>query len=106
MENSKEFQLNVLPTYLPMLEFSEENGFCRPGDSCEIFAILTNSGDVYDALNLVKELSDDIDHLIRRYSKCISKSTPNFLEWLTGDYKKRLRSYIRVNFDKVKTPVH
>ena len=65
-----------------------------------------NSGDVYDALNLVKELSDDIDHLIKRYSKCISKSTPNFLEWLTGDYKKRLRSYIRVNFDKVKTPVH
>jgi len=65
-----------------------------------------NSGDVYDALNLVKELSDDIDHLIKRYSKCISKSTPNFLEWLTGDYKKRLRSYIRVNFDKVKTPVY
>ena len=65
-----------------------------------------NSEDVYDALNLVKELSDDIDHLIKRYSKCISKSTPNFLEWLTGDYKKRLRSYIRVNFDKVKTLVH
>ena len=65
-----------------------------------------NSGDVYDALNLVKELSDDIDHLIKRYSKCISKSTPNFLEWLTGDYKKRLRSYIRVNFDKVKTPIY
>ena len=65
-----------------------------------------NSEDVYDALNLVKELGDDIDHLIKRYSKCISKSTPNFLEWLTGDYKKRLRSYIRVNFDKVKTPVH
>ena len=65
-----------------------------------------NSEDVYDALNLVKELSDDIDHLIKRYSKCISKSTPNFLEWLTEDYKKRLRSYIRVNFDKVKTPVH
>ena len=65
-----------------------------------------NSEDVYDALNLVKELSDDIDHLIKRYSKCISKSTPNFLEWLTGDYKKRLRSYIRVNFDKVKTPVY
>ena len=65
-----------------------------------------NSEDVYDALNLVKELGDDIDHLIKRYSKCISKSTPNFLEWLTGDYKKRLRSYIRVNFDKVKTPVY
>tara|TARA_Y100000746_G_scaffold232726_1_gene250914 strand:+ start:2685 stop:4208 length:1524 start_codon:yes stop_codon:yes gene_type:complete len=65
-----------------------------------------NSADVYDALNLVKELSDDIDYLIKRYSKCISKSTPNFLEWLAGDYKKRLRSYIRVNFDDVKDLVH
>jgi hypothetical protein len=65
-----------------------------------------NSGDVYDALNLVKELSDDIDYLIKRYSKCISKSTPNFLEWLASDYKKRLRSYIRINFDNVKDLVH
>ena len=64
-----------------------------------------NSEDVYDALNLVKELSDDIDHLIKRYSKCISKSTPNFLEWLTADYKKRLRAYIRANFYHVKTLV-
>ena len=65
-----------------------------------------NSEDVYDALTLVKELNDDIDYLIKRYSKCISKSTPNFLEWLTEDYKKRLRAYIRANFDHVKTLVH
>ncbi len=65
-----------------------------------------NSEDVYDALSLVKELNDDIDYLIKRYSKCISKSTPNFREWLTEDYKKRLRTYIRVNFDQVKTLVH
>ncbi len=54
--DSKEFQLNVLPTYLPMLEFNEENGFCRPGDSCEIFAILTNSGDVYDSFEISSDL--------------------------------------------------
>jgi len=65
-----------------------------------------NSGDVYDALSLVKELNDDVDHLIKRYSKCISKSTPNFLEWLTDEYKKRLRTYIRINFDEVKNLVH
>ena len=65
-----------------------------------------NSEDVYDALSLVKELNDDVDYLIKRYSKCISKSTPNFLEWLTDEYKKRLRTYIRINFDQVKTLVH
>ena len=61
-----------------------------------------NSNDEFDALILVKELSDDIDYVIKRYSKCISKSTNNFLEWLTQDYKKRLRTNIRVNFEEIK----
>ena len=61
-----------------------------------------NSEDEFDALILVKELNDDIDYVIKRYSKCISKSTDNFLDWLTQDYKKRLRTNIRVNFDVIK----
>ena len=47
-------------------------------------------------------LNDDIDYVIKRYSKCISKSTDNFLDWLTQDYKKRLRTNIRSNFDEIK----
>ena len=61
-----------------------------------------NSEDEYDAVILVKELNDDIDYVIKRYSKCISKSTDNFLDWFTQDYKKRLRTNIRSNFDKIK----
>jgi len=61
-----------------------------------------NSEDEFDALILVKELNDDIDYVIKRYSKCISKSTDNFLDWLTQDYKKRLRTNIRINFDEIK----
>jgi len=63
---------------------------------------IQNSEDEFDALILVKELNDDIDYVIKRYSKCISKSTNNFLEWLTQDYKKRLRTNIRVNFEEIK----
>lgn len=61
-----------------------------------------NSEDEFDALILVKELNDDIDYVIKRYSKCISKSTDNFLDWLTQEYKKRLRTNIRVNFEEIK----
>ncbi|GIR21093.1 MAG: DEAD/DEAH box helicase [Flavobacteriales bacterium] len=61
-----------------------------------------NSEDEFDALILVKELNDDIDYVIKRYSKCISKSTDNFLDWLTQDYKKRLRTNIRLNFEEIK----
>ena len=49
-----------------------------------------------------KKLNDEIDYVIKRYSKCISKSTDNFLDWLTQDYKKRLRTNIRVNFEEIK----
>ena len=64
---------------------------------------IENSEDIYDALSLMKLLNEDIDFRIYRYSKCISKSTHNFLQWLVDDYKKKLRSYLRLNFDRVKS---
>ena len=64
---------------------------------------IENSDDIYDALSLMKLLNEDIDFRIHRYSKCISKSTHNFLQWLIEDYKKKLRSYLRQNFDQIKS---
>ena len=49
---SRQFQLEVLPTYLPKLEFDENDGLCRPGLNCELFAILTNEGDVSDSFEI------------------------------------------------------
>ena len=46
---------------------------------------IENSEDIFDALGLMKLLDDDIDFRIHRYSKCISKSTHNFLNWLKED---------------------
>lgn len=62
---------------------------------------IENSEDVYDALTLAKLLGDDIDFRIERYSKCISKSTHNFITWLKDDYRLKLRNYLRENFDTV-----
>lgn len=67
---------------------------------------IENSEDVYDALALAKMLGDDVDFRIQRYSKCISKSTYNFVEWLKGDYRKKLNSYLRSNFDEVFEAIH
>jgi type I site-specific restriction endonuclease len=65
-----------------------------------------NSDDMFDALGLAKELGEDIDFRILRYSKCISKSTHNFVTWLENDYRLKLRSYIRTNFDEVYEQIH
>lgn len=65
-----------------------------------------NSEDVFDALILAKKLGGDIDDRIHRYSKCICKSTRNFIDWLEDDYRKKLNSHLRNNFDKVYEQIH
>ena len=65
-----------------------------------------NSEDMFDALILAKLLGGDIDDRILRYSKCISKSTHNFLTWLKDDYRKKLNSNIRTNFDEIYEEIH
>ena len=67
---------------------------------------IENSEDVFDALILMKLLGDDIDYRIMRYTKCISKSTFNFVEWIKDDYRKKLRAYLRENFDSVFEDIH
>jgi len=60
-----------------------------------------NSEDLFDALILAKKLGGDIDDRIFRYSKCICKSTHNFIDWLQDDYRKKLNSHLRNNFDEI-----
>jgi len=67
---------------------------------------IENSDDVYDALILAKQLGDDIDFRIKQYTTCISKSTSNFVDWLRGDYRKKLHSYLRSNFDTIFEDIH
>jgi len=67
---------------------------------------IENSEDVYDALGLAKMLGDDIDFRVTRYTKCISKSTHNFVTWLKDDYRLKLRAYLRANFDAIYEEIH
>jgi hypothetical protein len=67
---------------------------------------IENSEDVYDALDLSKKLGDDIDFRLQRYTKCISKSTHNFMDWLKNDYRTKLRLHLRANFDEMFEEIH
>lgn len=70
------------------------------------YICIENSEDVFDALTLAKMLGDDIDFRVERYTKCISKSTHNFVTWLKKDYRLKLRSYLREHFDRVFEEIH
>ena len=65
-----------------------------------------NSEDLWDALALAKLLKEEIDNRIHQYTKCISKSTHNFVTWLKDDYKKKLNAHLRANFDKIYENIH
>ena len=101
--NSKCLDFNVEETYVNCIKSgdSSKKVLEKAIDHHSLICV-ENSDDEFDALILVKELGDDINYIIKRYSKCISKSTNNFLNWLTEDYKKRLRTNIRYNFEKIK----
>jgi superfamily II DNA or RNA helicase len=67
---------------------------------------IENSEDVYDAIDLAKKLGDEIDFRLQRYTKCISKSTHNFMDWLKNDYRTKLRLFLRTNFDEMFEEIH
>jgi superfamily II DNA or RNA helicase len=49
-----------------------------------------NSESFDEAMELVKLLDEDIRYRIKKYSYCISKSTDNYLKWLSDEYKQKL----------------
>jgi superfamily II DNA or RNA helicase len=105
--NSNEVYFDITKTYTESIRSGESSKVVLERSIEHHAKICTeNSEDVYDALILMKLLDDDIDHRIHRYTKCISKSTFNFVEWLKDDYKRKLRSYLRGNFDNIFETIH
>ena len=49
-----------------------------------------NTETLQEAKSLGRELDDDIDCRIKRYSKCLSQCSKNYREWLVDDYKLKL----------------
>jgi type I site-specific restriction endonuclease len=49
-----------------------------------------NSEDLQGAKLLARELEEDIECRIKRYSKCLSQCSKNYREWLVEDYKLKL----------------
>lgn len=99
---SDDVSFNIKTTYLDAIDKGESSKVVLERSIEQHTKIcVENSEDVYDALALVKILDQDIEIRINDYAKCISKSTHNFISWLRDDYKKKLKTYIRTNFEDV-----
>jgi hypothetical protein len=49
-----------------------------------------NTESINEAKMLSRELADDIECRIKRYSNCLSHCSKNYREWLVEDYKLKL----------------
>lgn len=104
---SEEVYFDIKETYVDSVKNGESSKVVLERSIAQHARIcVENSEDVYDALALSKMLGPDIDDRIQRYAKCISKSTYNFLKWLTDDYHKKLSSHLRQNFDTIYEDIH
>lgn len=61
--------------------------------------IKSASKDVDQALQLVQLLQEHIEHRLKHYTKCISKSTPNYLKYLIETYNRQLTQMLRHSMD-------
>ncbi len=105
--NSEEVYFDINQTYIESVRKGESSKVVLERSLAQHAKICTeNSDDMYDALALAKLLSEDIDFRIDRYTKNISKSTFNFVEWLKEDYRKKLNAYIRLKFDEIYESIH
>ncbi len=100
--NSKTVHFDIKQTYRDAVKIGESSKVVLERSIEQHAKIcVENSEDVYDAIILANKLTEDIENRIHHYTKCISKSTTNFADWLKEDYSKKLRLYLRDNFDTV-----
>jgi type I site-specific restriction endonuclease len=62
-------------------------------------AIAKSATDFYDALEILEILQDHIEHRLKQYTKCISKSTPNYFKYLMETYNRQLKHKLRLALD-------
>lgn len=57
------------------------------------------SEDYFHGLELMDSLKDHIEHRLKHYTKCITKSTPNYLKYLKETYNRQLQQKLRAVLD-------
>jgi superfamily II DNA or RNA helicase len=53
------------------------------------------SSDFYDALDIIERLQEHVEHRLKQYTKCISKSTTNYFKYMMETYNRQLRQKLR-----------
>lgn len=64
-----------------------------------IDVICSSATDYFHGLELLDLLQPHIEHRLKHYTKCITKSTPNYLKYLLETYNRQVRQQLRVRLE-------
>ena len=64
------------------------------------FLLQKSSKNLDHAMGLQNILQDHIEHRLKHYTKCITKSTENYFKYLLETYNRQLAQKIRLNIDE------
>ena len=62
-------------------------------------AIHKGAEDFFHGLEILDLLQGHIEHRLKHYTKCITKSTPNYLKYILETYNRQLRQRLRAELD-------
>lgn len=89
-------KFNIKETYFECIENGTKGKLAVDLSMENHFTVIRDaSTDFYHALELMNGLEEHVEHRLKHYTKCISKSTPNYLKYLIETYTRQLRQKLR-----------
>ena len=92
---------NIKEDYYNCMDRGEKGKKCIENSLINHFEVIESSAKNLDHALLIQEsLQDHIEHRIKHYTKCISKSTDNYFKFLLETYNRQLAQKIRLNIEE------
>jgi superfamily II DNA or RNA helicase len=94
-------KFNIKQVYYDLIERCEKGKKAIDMSLDNHFEAIEKSASNLDhGLALQESLQDHIEHRIKHYTKCISKSTDNYFKYLLETYNRQLAQKIRLNIEE------
>ncbi len=96
LDTSKLEEFSIKDAYYDCLNMSQKGKVAVDLSLENHFEVIRDaSDDFYDGLAFIEHLQDHVEHRLKQYTKCISKSTTNYFKYLMETYNRQLRQKLR-----------
>lgn len=98
LEKLKSF--NIKEVYYDFIDKGEKGKVAVDLSLDNHFEVIKNaSEDYFHGLEIMQSLESHIEHRLKHYTKCITKSTPNYFKYMMETYTRQLRQRLRAELD-------